>query len=36
VSQLILRCQGIRRTATSLILRDLIPFRTTPLLAEGT
>jgi DNA-binding Lrp family transcriptional regulator len=34
VSQLILSCPGIRRTATSLILRDLIPFRTTPLLEE--
>lgn len=32
VSQLILACPGIRRTATSLVLRDLIPFRTTALL----
>lgn len=33
VSQEILACPGIRRTSTSLVLRDLIPFRTTALLA---
>lgn len=35
VSQEILACPGIRRTSTSLVLRDLIPFRTTALLAEN-
>jgi DNA-binding Lrp family transcriptional regulator len=34
VGQQILACPGIRHTATSLILRDLIPYRTTPLLEE--
>lgn len=32
VGQQILSCPGIRRTDTSLVLRDLIPFRTTALL----
>ncbi|MCX7523314.1 Lrp/AsnC family transcriptional regulator [Microbacterium sp. STN6] len=32
VSQEILACPGIRRTSTSLVMRDLIPFRTTALL----
>jgi DNA-binding Lrp family transcriptional regulator len=32
VGQQILACPGIRRTDTALILRDLIPFRTTALL----
>lgn len=32
VGQQILACPGIRRTDTSLVLRDLIPFRTTALL----
>lgn len=34
VSQEILACPGIRRTSTSIVMRDLIPFRTTPLLTE--
>ncbi|KQV07260.1 Lrp/AsnC family transcriptional regulator [Leifsonia sp. Root112D2] len=35
VSQEILACPGIRRTSTSLVLRDLIPFRTTALLGQA-
>jgi len=32
VGQRILRCPGIRRTATSIVLKELIAYRTTPLL----
>ena len=32
VGQLILRCQGIRRTSTVVLMKDLVPYRTVPLL----
>ena len=32
VGQRILRCPGVRRTATSIVLKELIAYRTTPLL----
>lgn len=35
VGQRILRCPGIRRTATSIVLKELIAYRTTPLLERG-
>lgn len=35
VGQRILACPGIRRTATSLLLRDLVPYRTRPLIESG-
>ncbi|SMQ71171.1 transcriptional regulator, AsnC family [Plantibacter sp. VKM Ac-1784] len=35
VGQQILRCAGIRRTSTSLILRELIPYRAAQLLQTG-
>jgi DNA-binding Lrp family transcriptional regulator len=34
LGQEILRCAGVRRTRTTLVLRDLIPYRTEPLLAS--
>lgn len=34
VGQSILRCPGIRRTATSIVLQELIAYRTTPLLTS--
>lgn len=34
VGQRILRCPGIRRTATSIVLKELITYRTTPLLEQ--
>jgi DNA-binding Lrp family transcriptional regulator len=34
VGQLILRTPGIRRTATAIVLKELIPFRTSQLLAR--
>ena len=34
VGQRILRCPGIRRTATSIVLKELIAYRTTPLLEQ--
>jgi DNA-binding Lrp family transcriptional regulator len=36
LGQEILRCPGVRRTRTTLILRDLIPFRIRPLLTGHT
>ena len=33
VGQRILRCPGVRRTATSIVLKELIEYRMTPLLA---
>jgi len=33
VGQRILRCSGVRRTATSIVLKELIEYRMTPLLA---
>lgn len=35
VGQEILRCPGIHRTRTALLMRDLLPFRTTGLLGGG-
>ncbi|WP_200847053.1 Lrp/AsnC family transcriptional regulator [Microbacterium sp. 18062] len=35
VGQRILACPGIRRTATNLLLRDLVPYRTRPLIESG-
>jgi DNA-binding Lrp family transcriptional regulator len=32
VGQLILRCPGIRRTSTVVLMKDLVPYRTVPLL----
>ncbi|GGF12499.1 Lrp/AsnC family transcriptional regulator [Subtercola lobariae] len=34
VGQQILRCAGIRRTSTSIVLRQLMPYRTAQLLAD--
>jgi len=33
LGQEILRCPGVRRTRTTLVLRDLVPYRIRPLLA---
>jgi len=33
VGQDILACPGVRRTRTALVLRDLVPYRTRPLVA---
>lgn len=35
IGQRILSCPGIRRTTTSLVLRDLVPYRTTGLVRPG-
>ncbi|RKS74089.1 DNA-binding Lrp family transcriptional regulator [Motilibacter peucedani] len=35
VGQRILACPGIRRTTTAVVLRDLVPYRTTGLLGTG-
>ena len=35
VGQLILACPGIRRTATSIVLREFIHYRMAPLLSRG-
>ncbi len=36
IGQEILRCPGVKRTRTTLVLRDLIPYRTRPLLTART
>jgi DNA-binding Lrp family transcriptional regulator len=35
IGQLVLGCPGIRRTTTTLMLRNLVPYRTEPLLNAG-